>query len=82
LSTGTRCNWKELYYDFKRNRITEDSEKLCQVGIGQVKRVHRRKPELLDVLGEDTPPGGRRGSVQIGTRRKRLFEFWKRGRIH
>jgi hypothetical protein len=34
----------------RRTRITEDSEKLCQEGIERVQRVHRRNPELLNVL--------------------------------
>jgi hypothetical protein len=41
---------KELCCEFKGNRITEDSGRLCQEGIEQVQRVHRRNPELLNVL--------------------------------
>jgi hypothetical protein len=33
---------KELYCEFKRNRITEDSGRICQEGIEQVQRVCRR----------------------------------------
>jgi hypothetical protein len=35
-----------------------------------------KRTELLDVLGEDTPPGGHRVSVQTGIEERReLFEF-------
>jgi hypothetical protein len=57
----------------EKTRITEDSEKLCQVGIEQVKRVHIRRQNRWMFCGEDTPPGGHRESVQIGTEVKRTL---------
>jgi hypothetical protein len=38
LSRCEECTEEELYCEFRRNRIIEDSVKLCQVGIEQVHR--------------------------------------------
>jgi hypothetical protein len=46
------------------------------VGIEKVKGGHKNRTELLNVLGEDTLPGGNSDSVQTGTWRRELFEFW------
>jgi hypothetical protein len=46
----------------KRNtRIIRDSEELCQVGIEQAQEGAQENRTTERSVGEDTPPGGRRG---------------------
>jgi hypothetical protein len=43
---------KELCWEFRRDRITEDSVRALPGALSNCKGVHRRNPELLNILWE------------------------------